>query len=285
MNKNRQLLCVRALSLGVFCLSAVPLFAIEGDDSGSALGAGLDWNYKGSKPYQVAYVVWADDKAVGNKKDAEEAARVAYAEITNYFATANTEMRWDEVYDIVTADYGKGRVFAVRADPTAGKQRITHHGLYIISQDGWGFTILANLAENGTIREYAYNTITREDINSRALVTDGISIHDHMLTAFVMPAPPSVCAISLDVDLNTRAALPPDRGHIAIENAVKGARYRVISALNPAGPYAPLDTTETIAEADGLLSLQLPIAPDDRCRFYKIEALQNLVSTENPISQ
>lgn len=186
--KNRIPLTKKLLLSAALMLS-FSVVAADGDDSGSDLGAGLDWNYKGkNKTYQVAYVIWADKPGVGAWKDAEVAANTAYKEVLDLLLIDDVDVKWNDVYTTVTKDYGDGKVFAVKADPNAGKQRVTHEGWYPFTTVGWGFSILANLDKDGYITDFAINQITKEEIESRAIFKDGISIHDNSLTYYTMPS-------------------------------------------------------------------------------------------------
>ncbi len=345
---KRLVITTKTILLGAALVLSLGAVAKDGDDSGTDLGAGLDWNYKGkNKTYQVAYVIWADKPGVGAWKDAEVAANTAYKEVLDLLLIDDVDVKWNDVYTTVTKDYGDGKVFAVKADPNAGKQRVTHEGWYPFTTVGWGFSILANLDKDGYITDFAINQITKEEIESRAIFKDGISIHDNSLTYYTMPSRAIInntpCRTATEIiekleecekddglAVRTEIVLPecrledsairswlekrknayefkrevvdetnkvyqvkaapppkvveivvteapeiiePQKTIVAINNAVKGFRYRVLDTLDLGEKFTCNIPGIKVAEDDGYLAFEVPIREGEPKRFYKIEVI------------
>lgn len=254
---------------------------------------GLDWQYKGSKHYDKALVVWTDDQAVGKREkhllipdeyyNAEEAVRHVRGIVEDYLETEKT-IRFEELDPIVTADYNLGKVFAVEAIPTNVVQRITHDGwIYVLGRTGWGFSILVNLDEDGYITEYAMNDVGDEKIISRLFITDGISIHsddlkvNHFTSLGKEAFKPKLSAIDLKLsDPNIRnRSIEPNLTIVSIDNAVQGHSYQVIDTKDLSSPFIKNELAGIKkADADGLLTFEVPLDPSDKVHFYKIELIE-----------
>lgn len=254
---------------------------------------GLDWQYKGSKHYDKALVIWTDDQAVGVKEwfglipteyyDAQAAALMS-REKTEELLKGEDPVLFTDIAPVATADYGVGTMFAMEAIPTNKIQRITHDGwIYVFGRTGWGFSVLANIDENGYVTEYAMNDVGNERIVSRLFATDGITIHsddlkvNHFTTLGKEAFKPKLSAIDLKLsDPNIRnRSIEPNLTIVSIDNAVQGHSYQVIDTKDLSSPFVKNELAGIKkADADGLLTFEVPLDPSDKVHFYKIELIE-----------
>lgn len=169
-------------------LMATALGMFLGMSCAADLAPGLDWQYKGEHKYAKAIAIWTDEGLLKKGEEPEEAVKAARDALITLLMAPDSDISWDEIKTTVSADRGLAKLVWAEADPNKGLQRITHPGYYLFTREGWGFSLLANFDRDGYITEFALNDIGVSEIESRALFTDGITVHEHDLQKYTVPA-------------------------------------------------------------------------------------------------
>lgn len=238
-----------------------------------ANAAGINWSYDGEKSYRKALIVWTD-AGLGPKP--VEAITAARQEILDLLATPNATS-WDAL--VWYGDRNRGGTI-IKADtinnpgPTA--QRVNHTLYYSHDVQGWGFSLLANLDSNNRVVDFAINEITPGTILSEIKGETSLTIHDSDLTAAVCGSggyatAPRVCWCSECRRPMTRSLPTEEAFSLGIDNAVAGFVYNVLECDTPGGEYRPSSVTNVVAKENGDLDFEIPIDPDCKTKFYKIE--------------
>lgn len=235
--------------------------------------AGIDWSYDGEKSYQKALIVWTD-AGLGSKP--VEAIAAARQEILNLLAKPNATS-WDAL--VWYGDRNREGTI-IKADvinnpgPTA--QRVNHLLYYSHDVQGWGFSLLANVDSAGYVTEFAINEVTPGTILSEAKGETSLTIHDSDLTAAICgpggyATAPRVCHCGECRQERTRSLPEGEKFALGIDNAVVGFVYNVLECDEPNGEYRLSSVTNVVASENGNLDFDIPIDPNCKAKFYKIE--------------
>lgn len=235
--------------------------------------AGINWSYDGEKSYQKALIVWTDAR-LGSKP--VEAIAVARQEILDLLAKASP-VSWDSL--VWYGDRNREGTI-VKADkinnPGPTEQRVNHSLYYSHDVQGWGFSLLANLDDKGRVIEFAINEVTPGTILSEVKGVTSLTIHDSDLTAAVCghggyATAPRVCRCGECRRAATRSSPTMETFALGIDNAVAGFQYTVLESDTPNGEYRPSSVTNVVPTENGNLDFEIPIDPDCKAKFYKIE--------------
>lgn len=253
--------------------------------------AGINWQYTGTKPYDKAVVIWTDDRYVGKIRpldplsdfyDAKVAVETVRTKIMEALKGENP-IYLKDIIPLATANYNCGTVLATEASPSAAIQRIHHDNLYIAPKDGWGFSLFLNLDSEGRITEFATNDIGSGEIDSDTIFSARITIGNDELTTIGVTEvgkeafKPKLSAIDLKLsDPNIRnRSIEPNLTIVSIDNAVQGHSYQVIDTKDLSSPFIKNELVGIKkADADGLLTFEVPLDPSDKVHFYKIELIE-----------
>lgn len=238
-----------------------------------AHAAGINWSYDGEKTYQKALIVWTD---AGLSSNPEKAITAARQEILNLLAKPS-DTTWESL--VWTGDRNRDGSI-IKADkidnpgPTA--QRLNHILYYNHDVQGWGFSLLANLDSNGRVVEFAINEVTPGTILSEVKGETSLTIHDSDLTAAVCgkggyATAPRVCRCGECRQERSRSLTEGEMFALGIDNAVAGFCYDVLECDVPNGEYRPSKVTNVIPNTSGDLDFEIPIDPNVKAKFYKIE--------------
>lgn len=240
-----------------------------------AHAAGINWAYDGEKTYQKALIVWTDAGLGANPEKAITAAR---QELLDLLAKSSP-IAWDSLVWYGDRDR-EGTI--VKADkinnPGPTPQRVNHLLYYGSDVQGWGFSLLANLDSKGRVTEFAINDITPGTILSEVKGVTSLTIHDSDLTAAVCGAggyatAPCVCHCGECRREAARSQSVEEVFTLGINNAVAGFVYNVLESDTPNGEYRPSSVCNVVAGEDGNLDFDIPIDPNKKAKFYKIEVV------------
>lgn len=235
--------------------------------------AGINWSYDGEKTYQKALIVWTD---AGLGANPEKAIKVARQEILDLLAKP-TATTWDSL--VWTGDRNRESTI-IKADtisnPGLAAQRVNHALYYKDDVQGWGFSLLANLDSKGYVVEFAINEVTPGTILSEIKGETSLTIHDSDLTAAVCgeggyATAPRVCRCGDCRRERSRAVEEGETFALGIDNAVAGFSYNVLECDAPNGEYRPSKVTNVVPTESGDLDFEIPIDPNVKAKFYKIE--------------
>lgn len=238
-----------------------------------ANAAGINWSYDGEKSYQKALIVWTD---AGLGPNPEKAISTARQEILDLLAKASP-ISWDSL--VWYGDRNRESTI-VKADkinnPGPTEQRVNHSLYYSHDVQGWGFSLLANLDSKGRVIEFAINEVTPGTILSEVKGVTSLTIHDSDLIAAVCGSggyatAPRVCRCSECRQPVTRSLPTGEAFSLGIDNAVAGFVYNVLECDTPGGEYRPSSVQNVVATENGDLAFDIPIDPDCKAKFYKVE--------------
>lgn len=241
----------------------------------AAHAAGINWSYDGEKTYQKALIVWTD---AGLGANPEKAIATARQELLDLLATSSP-IDWDVL--VWYGDRNRENTI-VKADkinnpgPTA--QRVNHSLYYSKDTPGWGFSLLANLDSKDRVIEFAINEVTPGTILSEIKGTTSLTIHDSDLTTAICgpggyATCPCICRCGECKSGTRRSA--GETFSLGISNAVKGFAYTVLESDTPNGTYQPSVVKNVVPETSGEFDFEIPIDPECKVKFFKVEVLAN----------
>lgn len=248
--------------------------------------AGVTWSYSGEVPYQAAIIVWTDETIndINAKADIVYKRNYVLNALTN--STTAVTTGW-----IVEKCAQLGIINGIKVDivkPANTTTRVNHNVIYMTDHTGWGFSLLANFDTQGNITEFAINEVTPASIKSEVYGETSLEIKDEDLTPgvssyafsrlrdagapFITSHAPGTPMIETAPRTETRATIGASNETFVfdITNAVNGFTYHVIATDDLTKPFTRCGV-DNLATADGRLAFEIPIKPEEKVRFYRVE--------------
>lgn len=241
-----------------------------------ANAAGINWSYDGEKTYQKALIVWTDAGLGGIGADPKQAIANARQDILDILATASP-YSWSKLVWLGDKNRDNTIIKADQVDNPGPKEvRVNHSLIYPNNVQGWGFSLLANLDDQGRVVDFAINEITPGEIRSELNGITSLTIHDSDLTAAVCGSggyatAPRVRRCGECRRAVTRSLPEGEAFSLGIDNAVAGFVYNVLECDVPNGEYRPSKVMNIVSAESGDLDFEIPIDPNSKAKFYKVE--------------
>lgn len=254
--------------------------------AGSVSAAGFTWSYNGKEPYQSAVIVWTDEDLNNDmaKEDIDYKRLQVLEKLTN--TTDAVTFDWIDERCARSGTIDGIKVDVVKSANTS--YRVNHSFLYTTERKGWAFTLLVNLDKDGHISEFAASDVMETRILSlnhgetfltvtEANLTSGVSTY--ALSRLRNAGAPVITHHAPDAPLiddtpqsatRDRTATPGGMFVFDITNAVNGFTYHVIATDDLSKPFERCGV-DNFAMTDGRLAFEIPIIPDAKIMFYRVE--------------